>query len=174
MQVVITECSFYLDLGKYWFWVKPISPRSKAFFVSKTFNTTLPDIPNEISNKIRVYLNISTEQTLGIHEVSADKFLKYCDPEDHYIETIEIYKNKKNTTMATGTNYRHEAALEAYPNIKKLGLTVCDYNCTWYVSAEQLENILKNTQESSKLMSNKEAIYFWILVSILTVILTWL
>lgn len=36
-----------------------------------------------------------------------------------------------------------EKVLEFFPRIKALGLTVTDYNCTWYVNAEQLEGILE-------------------------------
>lgn len=43
----------------------------------------------------------------------------------------------------TGEAYRWEQALEYYPNIKEFGLGVCDYNCSWWVSADQLEKLLE-------------------------------
>lgn len=39
--------------------------------------------------------------------------------------------------------YRWDAALEYYPEIKKAGLQVSDYNCTWYVSADSIEKLLR-------------------------------
>lgn len=35
--------------------------------------------------------------------------------------------------------HRVRFALEYFPNIKELGLTVCYYNCTWYVNAERVD-----------------------------------
>jgi hypothetical protein len=34
---------------------------------------------------------------------------------------------------------RLDEALEFFPNIKDLGLTVVDYNCTWYTDAERAD-----------------------------------
>lgn len=36
-----------------------------------------------------------------------------------------------------------DKVLDFFPRIKALGLTVTDYNCTWYVNAERLEGVLE-------------------------------
>ena len=51
--------------------------------------------------------------------------------------------------QGTGIAYRWDLALEYYPNIKKLGLTVHDYNCSWMVIADRLEEKLKILLEKS-------------------------
>lgn len=42
---------------------------------------------------------------------------------------------------------RFEEALDYFPNIKALGLSVSDYNCTWYVDAVRLEKKLQKIKE---------------------------
>lgn len=44
--------------------------------------------------------------------------------------------------------HRWDKALKEFPYIKKTGLTVCDYNCTWYVNAEKVENKLKELYDT--------------------------
>lgn len=38
---------------------------------------------------------------------------------------------------------RFDAVLEFYPEIKKAGLQVFDYNCSWWVSADTIEKLLR-------------------------------
>jgi CRISPR/Cas system-associated protein Cas7 (RAMP superfamily) len=52
--------------------------------------------------------------------------------------------------------YRWDEALKYFPNIKDAGLTVCDYNCTWYVNAERVDKKLKILHD--KLATAKSAL----------------
>lgn len=58
----------------------------------------------------------------------------------------------KDCTVCKGTGeaYRWDQALEYFPNIKQLGLSVSDYNCNWWVDAESLEKKLKELIKGDK------------------------
>lgn len=54
--------------------------------------------------------------------------------------------------------HRLDEALDYFPNIKDLGLSVFDYNCTWYVNAERIDKkleILNDKLEKAKSALNE-------------------
>lgn len=65
----------------------------------------------------------------------------YILEQDHGCETGLVHYEIKE--VEGDAPHRWDQALEFYPNIKKFGLSICDYNCTWYVSADRLEALLK-------------------------------
>jgi hypothetical protein len=57
--------------------------------------------------------------------------------------------NDCKVCKGTGEAHRWDQALEYYPSIKQLGLTIHDHNVTWYVNADYLEPKLKELLEKA-------------------------
>ena len=89
LEVLITECRYYMDLGKLWYAVKPISPKGSMFYVYATLSTNLArtqDIIGELNSQISEKLKLNPEDRIYMKTTEPQEFYEYLTEDDKKLQ----------------------------------------------------------------------------------------